>query len=231
MRSWISPLNVGSHTRATPRGGGLGLIIALLTASLMGTSNWGSGTAVALAGITMVGMVGWLDDHSPLGVAPRLMFHLLSALCLIPLALQVNSVLSWMGYGAIAWWVFWGISAVNVINFMDGIDGLIGSQMLVYGAHLTTLGTAGESAHTLGLALAGGCAGFLIWNWPPARVFLGDVGSGTLGLIAVVGGLLLLQEGNTGLLAAFLPLYPIFLDATVTLLRRLARGERIIIPP
>ncbi|MEC9016189.1 MAG: hypothetical protein VYD37_06870, partial [Gemmatimonadota bacterium] len=221
------PTDRSSHTSAMPRGGGLGLIIAVVIAWTLDTSNWIPGTSLALVGVMVVGIVGWLDDHKPVRVGPRLIVHLISALCLIPLALQSNPVPTWMGYSAVVWWLFWGISAVNVVNFMDGIDGLIGSQMLVYGVHLAALGMTGESAHSLGLALAGGCAGFLFWNWTPARMFLGDVGSGALGLIAVLGGVLLLREGNTGLLAAFLPLYPLFLDATVTLLRRISGGERI----
>jgi Fuc2NAc and GlcNAc transferase len=89
-------------------------------------------------------------------------------------------------------------------------------------------GVAVRFAGAFGLALAGASAGFLVWNWPPAKIFLGDVGSGTLGILFVFGGLLLIREGQASVVTAFLPLYALFLDASVTLARRLRRGERVV---
>ncbi len=216
-----------SHADPTPRGGGLGLILAVLSAWLLGV--WVSDPAVwvALLGIGIVAVVGWMDDRISGSVSGRLKAQLIGSLCLLPLALQPVPVPTWMNWGAAVWWVFWGVSAPNVVNFMDGIDGLIGSQMLLFGVHLALLGGDSGLARPLGLALAGACAGFLVWNWAPARIFMGDVGSGALGLTVVLGGILLLREGRVGLVASFLPLYPLFLDATATLLRRAARGERL----
>jgi UDP-N-acetylmuramyl pentapeptide phosphotransferase/UDP-N-acetylglucosamine-1-phosphate transferase len=121
----------------------------------------------------------------------------------------------------------WVVSAVNVVNFMDGIDGLIGTQAMVFGAHLTLMASTNGVAEVMGLGLIGAAAGFLIWNWAPARIFMGDVGSGSLGFLFVLGGLLVMHEGRIGLIAAFLPLYPLFLDASVTLVLRAWRHERV----
>ena len=216
-----------SHADPTPRGGGLGLILAVLSAWLFGVRVNDPVVWVALLGIGIVAVVGWMDDRTGGSVAGRLKAQLIGSLCLLPLALQPFPVPDWMGWGAVAWWVFWGVSAPNVVNFMDGIDGLIGSQMLLFGVHLALLGRDEGFARPLGLALAGACAGFLLWNWAPARIFMGDVGSGALGLTVVLGGILILREGRVGLIASFIPLYPLFLDATVTLLRRAARGDRL----
>ncbi|MEZ4414067.1 MAG: hypothetical protein R2910_13845 [Gemmatimonadales bacterium] len=182
---------------------------------------------LALTGVVLTALVGWLDDRSSLGVRARLMAHLAAGAMLLPLALWPSAVPAWMEMFAGFWWIFWAVSAINVVNFMDGIDGLIGSQAVIFGAYLALLGESGGMAGVVGLVLAGASAGFLLWNWPPARIFLGDVGSGALGLLFVLGGLLLIREGRATVVIAFLPLYPLFLDATVTLLRRLRRGERV----
>jgi UDP-N-acetylmuramyl pentapeptide phosphotransferase/UDP-N-acetylglucosamine-1-phosphate transferase len=76
------------------------------------------------------------------------------------------------------WWVFWTVSAINVVNFMDGIDGIIGAQLAVYGAYVAAAAPAGSAAFVLGLTVAAAALGFLRWNWSPAAIFLGDVGSG-----------------------------------------------------
>ena len=217
-----------SHTQPTPRGGGLGLVAAalLVLLTLPGVRS-SAPLLLALAGVVLTALVGWLDDRSSLGVRARLMAHLSAGAMLLPLALWPSAVPAWMGMFAGFWWLFWAVSAINVVNFMDGIDGLIGSQAVIFGAYLALLGESGGRAGVAGLALASASAGFLVWNWPPARIFLGDVGSGALGLWFVLGGLLLMREGRASVVIAFLPLYPLFLDATVTLVRRLRRGERV----
>jgi len=217
-----------SHTRPTPRGGGLGLVIAFLVV-MFAVPGLRSLVPVllALVGVAITALVGWLDDHRSLGVRARLVAHLVAGVTLLPLALWPAAVPAWLGIGAAFWWVFWAVSAINVVNFMDGIDGLIGTQALIFGAHLASAGVAGGLPETFGLALAGASAGFLIWNWPAAKIFLGDVGSGALGFLFVLGGLLLMTEGQASIVTAFLPLFALFLDASVTLTRRLRRGEPI----
>ena len=217
-----------SHTTPTPRGGGLGLVIAAVSALVVAAGRpVDPPLLLALAGVLLVSGVGWLDDQRSLGVRARLLAHLFAAATLLPLALSPSPVPPWLGVFAGVWWVFWSVSAINVVNFMDGIDGLIGSQALIFGAYLALLGDSGGTARELGLVLSGAATGFLAWNWPPAKIFLGDVGSGALGLLFVLGGLLILREGRISLVVAYLPLYPVFLDATATLARRAIRGERV----
>lgn len=223
------PTDRSSHSVPTPRGGGLGLILAFLVA--FGVSAFSEGidwrVGVALGGVVFTAIVGWLDDHAGLPVGARLAAHIAAGLTLLPLALTPDPVPSWLGPAAVLWWILWTVSAINVVNFMDGIDGIIGLQALVFGVHLALLGGDGGLARSFGLALAGAALGFLLWNWAPAKIFLGDVGSGSLGIAMVLGGLLLLRETRVSLAVAYLPLYPIFLDAAVTLVRRARQREKL----
>jgi len=223
------PNERSSHTDPTPRGGGVGVLAGVAAALVVGTGpdlqDWR--LLVALGGVALTGLVGWLDDRYTLGIRFRLAVHVVAASSLLPLALIPDPLPRWLGPAAALWWVLWAVSAINVVNFMDGIDGLIGSQGMIFGAHLALMGSANGVSGVLGLAIIGATAGFLMWNWAPARIFMGDVGSGSLGLLVVLGGLLLMREGRVDLVAAFLPLYPMFLDATVTLVRRVRRRERV----
>jgi UDP-N-acetylmuramyl pentapeptide phosphotransferase/UDP-N-acetylglucosamine-1-phosphate transferase len=131
---------------------------------------------------------------------------------------------------------------VNVYNFMDGIDGLAGSEAAAIGIGLALFAITGAGVDLAlaasigaipggaipGAAIAAAAIGFLVWNWAPARIFLGDVGSVPLGYLL---GFLLLAAAARGHweIALILPLY-FLMDATITLLRRLARGERIWLP-
>jgi Fuc2NAc and GlcNAc transferase len=185
---------------------------------------------LALAGLLVVAHAGWVDDRRGSSVGARLTAHLFAAMTLLPLVSVPAPIPAWMGWGAVAWWALWAVSAVNVVNFIDGIDGLIGTQALVFGLYILLIaltGTRDGHGAAFGAVLAGASAGFLLWNWPPAKIFLGDVGSGALGFAMVLGGILLMRETGVGVVQAFLPLYPIFLDASATLVARRLRGERL----
>jgi Fuc2NAc and GlcNAc transferase len=108
--------------------------------------------------------------------------------------------------------------------------GLIGLTALVYGGFAAATGVAGGVAAGSGLALAGAAAGFLVWNWSPARIFLGDVGSGAIGFVLVIVGILLMRETGRGIIMTFLPLWPIVLDASATLIRRWRQREPLTQP-
>jgi UDP-N-acetylmuramyl pentapeptide phosphotransferase/UDP-N-acetylglucosamine-1-phosphate transferase len=140
---------------------------------------------------------------------------------------------SWLDRAAAALvWVWF----VNLYNFMDGIDGIAGSEAAAIGIGLALFAVTGigddpalaASAAAPGAAIAAAAIGFLVWNWAPARIFLGDVGSVPLGYLL---GFLLLAAAARGHweIALILPLY-FLADATITLLRRLARGERVWLP-
>lgn len=223
------PNDRSSHVTPTPRGGGAGLIVALMLALVPAdgvfTADWR--VVLALVGVLPTAIVGWVDDHRTLTVRVRLTAHVASALLLLPLALAASATAGPAAWLISLWWVFATLSAINVVNFMDGIDGIIGLQAVVFGIHLVLLSHGEGPAAIFGAAFAGAAAGFLLWNWSPARIFLGDVGSGALGALGVIGGLLALREGRAPVVVVFLPLLPLFLDATVTMVRRARRGERV----
>jgi len=221
------PNDRSSHVVPTPRGGGLGLLLALgIALAIASHGGWRAWHALATAlAVLLVAIVGWVDDHGGAPVRVRLVVHAVAAALLLPLVL--DAPLPMAAPVAAVWWIFWTVSAINVVNFVDGIDGIIGAQALVYGLFLWLAGQAGGPVSVGGLALAGASLGFLVWNWNPAKIFMGDVGSGALGVVFVALGAALVAEGRTGFVAAFAPLAPIFLDAALTLGRRARRGERL----
>ena len=128
------------------------------------------------------------------------------------------------------WWVFWTVSAINVTNFMDGIDAIIGLQIVVFAAFSAWSLTGNPFGLSLAGVSLGASVGFLIFNWPPARVFLGDVGSGVAGLLFVLLGALTAADRQWTVAHAFLPLLPLFADELITMARRVRRGESLITP-
>jgi len=216
-----------SHSVATPRGGGLGVVLAfLIMVALTIRASFGLEEVCAIVAVLLVAAIGWVDDHGGAPVRAKLAVHLIAGALILPLV----STLQLMGppfLACAAWWVFWTVAAINVVNFMDGIDGIIGLQTLIFGFYVALIGKSHSTAQVAGLALAGASIGFLFWNWTPSRIFLGDVGSGALGVIIVVLGLLLMRDGKIGLVVAFAPLVPLFLDATLTLVARVRRRERL----
>lgn len=230
-----APNHRSSHSVPTPRGGGAGLlggvIAGAIAATLLGVVDF-SGQSIALslggAAVLITAWVGWMDDQTGVPARIRILVHIAAGMLLLPMAGSTAIVpgLSVMGVLAAFWWIFATVSAINVVNFMDGIDGLIALQVFVIGVHLALLAGDPEPVH-LALALSGAACGFLLFNWAPARIFLGDIGSGALGALGMLIGLMVLAEGEWPVSAVFLPLAPIFIDALVTLLRRAARGARI----
>lgn len=230
------PNERSSHHRPTPRGGGLGMIIPI-TGTLMILPLWGlsylsaGATAVAVA---IVAVLGWVDDHRSLSIRIRMAGHVVAG-ALVTLAILVSGQASLnMGLPmllACLWWVFWTVSAINVVNFIDGIDGIIALQAMIFGMFsLAVIGSVGTPASILALVLVGAAGGFLILNWAPAKIFMGDVGSGGLGVTFVILGALTMGESGSGVVRAFLPLMPIFVDEVLTMLRRISRGERLSEP-
>ena len=224
-----APLGRSSHVVPTPRGGGIGLIVAAMLGYMAATPAEGRAGVIliALVAVVLTAIVGWLDDHRSLPAWPRLGAHALTGLLLIPIATQ--SADGWMAVALGAGWVIAAIAAINVINFMDGLDGFIGLQALLFSVHLALLAIPGSAGQVMALSLGAASVGFLAWNWSPARIFLGDVGSGSIAVLGLIAGTLVWREGRWPFLAIFLPLFAVFLDATVTLLGRLRRGEDITI--
>ena len=215
------------HAVPVPRGGGLALLPPVLLATLAETLSRGEGlrtTLVFIGGTGLLALLGWSDDQRPLSAKARfaLQFCILG-LCLYALWWAPASPFG-LACGLCLPVMVW---FVNLYNFMDGSDGLAGSQALAGGLGVALLGTLeGMPGIALtGAALAGASAGFLYWNWSPAKIFMGDVGSYFLG---GAFALLLLRAGLAGSTPwPWLLLFvPFVTDATCTLLWRMARGER-----
>jgi len=226
-----------SHRIPTPRGGGVAIVLGflgcLVLAGVLGMVDVRSLVALLPAG-AWVAAVGFLDDHRHIPARWRLLGHFLGAGWLI----------YWVG-GLPALSVPWGeidlglagdllalvflVWLLNLYNFMDGIDGIASLEAIsvcLAGALCYGLVGAGAKAW-LPLILTMATAGFLVWNFPPARIFMGDAGSGFLGV--VLGGMAL-QAGwvSPSLLWSWLILLGVFVvDASYTLLHRLIRGERV----
>lgn len=232
------PSSRGLHQRVVPRGGGLAIfsVVTFLAAlgHLQGTRD-AEFTLVTVASLTGVAVMGFLDDRFNLSVSGRFLAGFALSALLAAGSLGDQPVLIFgqeynLSFGVLvavgALGIFW---LVNLFNFMDGADGVAGVQSLVASAVLT-FWFASEGQEFLALvnsALAGACLGFLWFNWSPARVFMGDVGSLALG--AWFGVMSLIGVTRFGLpLEAFLTLLGVFVfDATLTLFRRLFQGKRI----
>ncbi|KLJ01606.1 glycosyltransferase family 4 protein [Luteimonas sp. FCS-9] len=213
-----------SHAVPTPRGGGIAIV-----ATMLGALAWTAWRAAApwtalaaLAGLALVAGIGWVDDHRPLSPWSRLGVHVVAAALLAAALIHA---------GQPAWWaaaVFaLAVGLVNVWNFMDGIDGIATTQAML--AALAVLAVAGPwgASGTLAIALLAACGGFLPFNCPRARIFLGDVGSGSLGyLLAGLVAFASLEVGTPPAWALLFPLAPFLVDASLTLVSRMLRGER-----
>lgn len=226
-----------SHSVPTPRGGGLAIVVSFLVALPLVYINdeiklstmcalWGAGAAIAA--------LGFLDDHGHIAARWRLLGHFSAASWALfwlggmpPVILPGGTIeFGWVGYVLAALYLVW---MLNLYNFMDGIDGLASVEALCACLGVCVIYCLGgyQSLVLPPLLLGMAVLGFLYWNFPPARIFMGDAGSGFLGIIL---GILTLQSAheNPNLLWAWLILLGVFIvDATFTLIRRLMRGDKI----
>jgi Fuc2NAc and GlcNAc transferase len=230
------PTDRSSHSVPTPRGGGAAIalvcLVGVTVGVLVGAVARDVGLALVGGGILVAG-VGWLDDHRGLPAWTRALVHLGAAVWALAwlrglpaLTLGTGSVpLGVAGWVVGALVIMW---CTNLYNFMDGIDGLAAAEAasvgLAGGALLLSVGASGLAVPTL--LIVAGSAGFLAWNWAPAKIFMGDVGSGLLGFL--FGTLAIASENAHAMpLVAWMVLLGVFVfDATVTLVRRMLRGER-----
>lgn len=216
-----------SHAVATPRGGGIAIATALLLASLWLAWRIHAGGGQGLlsmgafaSGLLLVAGSGWVDDHRPVSPWKRLALHALAS-GQFALALWLEGA----GATAVAAAFLAPLVLTNVWNFMDGIDGLATTQAILAAAAIALWATG--AWWWLAVALLAASAGFLPWNLPRARIFLGDVGSGSIGF--ALGALLaatLADARGAGAWLLLLPLSAFLVDAGLTLGRRVLRGER-----
>jgi UDP-N-acetylmuramyl pentapeptide phosphotransferase/UDP-N-acetylglucosamine-1-phosphate transferase len=223
------PNSRSSHRVPTPQGGGIAVIGAAVAVVALGlTGQHGQGPLWwALGAAVLIASVGAADDISPIGVVPRLALQTVAvglAIASLPVAFHVLPMLPWWLDRALL--LIGCLWFVNLTNFMDGIDWMTVAEFVPVSVGLTVIGQLGALPAygvVMALALAGGLIGFAPFNRPVARIFLGDVGSLPIGLL--FGWLLVLLAGSGHIVAALvLPLYYLA-DATLTLLRRIARHE------
>jgi UDP-N-acetylmuramyl pentapeptide phosphotransferase/UDP-N-acetylglucosamine-1-phosphate transferase len=207
------------HDRPVPRTGGIAIALGVAAACAL---SWPGLPTILLAAAALAAL-SFVDDIAGLPTLTRLALHLGAAAAVLALDLEVDAPLAFVVLAlALAW-------TANLYNFMDGADGLAGGMAVFgFGAYAIAAHLVGAATlATLCASIAAACAGFLVFNWHPARLFMGDVGSVPLGLLA---GALGLQGWAIGAWPLWFPLLvfaPFMCDATLTLVKRLARRERV----
>lgn len=225
------------HQQPTPRTGGLavlagGLIGGVLTGLVIAPVA-GSTLALLLPGLVPLATLSFLDDRHGVPVKWRVLAHGWAAISLLiagfaPDSLELpglaGPIPAWAALLLTFLFIVW---MINLYNFMDGMDGFAGGMALIGFSTLAWLGQADTGFAAFCLSVAAASAGFLVHNFPPAKIFLGDVGSTTLGFLAAACSLWGSTTGLFPFWIALLIFSPFIVDATMTLLRRLQRGERV----
>jgi Fuc2NAc and GlcNAc transferase len=229
------PNERSSHSVPTPHGGGAAIVLSVSVACI---ALWmhhaiDGNLLVALLGGLTVAALGFVDDRHHLKAGSRFAVHVMAAVWALawlgglPPVRLGDEVLSSGGAGYVIG-VVGMVWVLNLFNFMDGIDGLAASEGVFVawgGALVAALGPTADGVWQPALVVGAACCGFLLWNWPPARIFMGDVGSGYLGYLVAVLTVAATRTDPVAL-CAWLILGGVFwCDATVTLTRRVLRGE------
>ncbi len=245
MARWAVLVDVpnarSSHLTPTPRGGGLGILLAF-AAGLVGLRAVADlpdqpGLIGLIVGAVLMGIAGLADDIRAMSFATKLAAQVVASVLAMAGGLVI-SVLYVPGIGAVELGslgyvvtLLWLIGLTNAFNFMDGLDGLAGGTAAIAGAFLCAIAVllADPAVASLGLLLAATSAGFLALNFPPARIFMGDVGSQFLGFAFAALGVLLARSDSTGTVILIVPLllFHFVFDTAFTVLRRLRRGENL----
>lgn len=231
------PNDRSSHTAPTPRGGGVAIVLAFFVATALFLLNAQSGipAGALLAPGALIALVGFLDDHGHIRAGWRLLVHFCAAAWALvwigglPSVPFLGEMVDWgvLGNVLAAVYLVW---LLNLYNFMDGIDGIAGAEAVStagLGAFLMwwSAGDIELAGWFLTLAVAAG--GFLVWNLPPARIFMGDAGSSFLGFTLGVFSLVSAWR-DPQLFWPWVILLGVFIvDASMTLFRRMARRERL----
>lgn len=226
-----------SHSAPTPRGGGVSIVVTFLITVPLLVMGYGLSPDVSLALFgsgALVALIGFKDDQGHIAARWRLLGHFMASawavywlggLPEIP-AFGVSLDLGWVGAVLAVIYLVW---LLNLYNFMDGIDGIASVEAIsvcLGGAALYYVSGQTQLVPTP-LVLGAAVSGFLLWNYPPARIFMGDAGSGFLGMML---GVLSLQAAWAlpELIWSWLILLGVFIvDATFTLIRRLCRGDKV----
>ncbi len=230
------PNERSSHAIATPRGGGIAIVVSSCFAwailAVLGHLEWRLFWGLVGGGV-IVAAVGFIDDRRPVRAGVRLAVHATAAVWALIWVGGLPAMrfgagvveLGWLGDVLAVLGIVW---TLNLFNFMDGIDGIAVSEAIFIaagGALLALLGGLGADVPVAGLVFSAACGGFLFWNWPPAKIFMGDVGSGYLGYVIAVLGLACAQAEPAAVWVWLALGAAFFVDSTVTLIRRALRHE------
>lgn len=223
-----------SHTIPTPRGGGWGVMLALLPFWVWATWRTGKildpAELLLIAGALVLMAISWMDDRRGLGAGLRIVAQLFvvgAVMAALPRDLSITDGLLPLPIDRLAASLIW-LWFVNLFNFMDGIDGLAGGSAAAmgFGLMLVSLRHGPSQLEAFrGAMIIAVSLGFLVWNWHPAKIFLGDIGSVPIGYLLGYGLVRLAMDGGQ-IPALIIALYYLA-DATITLLKRLRRGERV----
>lgn len=229
LRLIAQPNGRSSHAAPTPSGGGIGIVMAGFGAGVVLALRGGAGYWPILLFSALIAGMGLRDDIRPLPQSPRLAIQGVACAALLVLLDPMGDQAPWLLLGflwlASVWWI-------NLFNFMDGIDGIAGSQAVFMLGTAAALGWATQEDIVASptwiwmLAIGAAALGFLTHNWAPARIFMGDVGSTYLAFMILALALLSIHEGWLNLAFWTILAAAFAADATVTLLRRLLTGQR-----
>jgi len=228
------PTDRSIHKAPISKGGGGGIIFTivishflfwLLDIPLTGWELW--------AGVILIALTGFMEDRKGLPISIRLAVQVIVSIFIIfqtkgftqfPFPQPLNFELGWLAFPLN---LIWLISVTNFFNFMDGIDGYAGTQAFISSIFLALIGFSGPVFYT-GLVIAFACLGFLIWNWHPAKVFMGETGAATLGFLFAALPFFINSiptDQDVFMVAIFLWFF--LADGAFTLLRRAFKGEKV----
>ena len=221
------PTNRGMHNQPTPRVGGVPIVILTVVAGIVA---WTPTLSTLLAVAMGVAILGFIDDVRSLPSTFRFAVQSLCATVAVWIAVFFSP--NTFDAATIVLYLFWIIGLTNAFNFMDGSDGIAGGQALVAGLGWMTLGFIGSERHVIiiGAVVAASAIGFLIHNWQPASIFMGDAGSTFLGFLFAVLPLTIQERPIVALVEGGLLVWPFVLDSALTFGKRLLRHENVFMP-
>lgn len=221
-----------SHSKPTPTGGGVGIVLGILAVFgvlfLTGALKPEIKHLIVMAGFLAVALIGFYSDRFNLSTLKRIIFQSIIAGIMIwlvgrPTELVIGSFIIPLGYFGIMFGLIWIVGVTNFYNFMDGIDGLAAMQGIIAGIGIAIFGVILNDKFliSMGLVLSGATAGFLVLNFPPAKIFMGDSGSYPIGFYIASYALI-----NGQLLIPIAMVLGVFIfDPIITLIRRISKGE------
>jgi UDP-N-acetylmuramyl pentapeptide phosphotransferase/UDP-N-acetylglucosamine-1-phosphate transferase len=227
------------HVRPTPRGGGIGVVVPICVAiggvGALVPETRAAATWIAGVGL-LIAVVGLVDDIRGLPAVTRLVAHVFAA-ALVVMKIGTWRAIEWpglahvnLGWAAVPFTILLVVGLTNAYNFMDGVDGIAGSQGVVAGCGWVGAGYALQEPllAVTGAVVAAANLGFLLFNWSPASIFMGDVGSAFLGFLLAALAVFVAPRSPATAAAGILFVWPFVYDTTFTFLRRASRRENLL---